>query len=507
MPDMTEMSEKSEKSDLKDVTDPAADSESKSKTETGIPEITEIPETAGTTEGVEILTGDPKIALIKLSIPLIAAMMLMSVYNLIDAVWVAGLGSDALAAVGFTVPLIIMVLGLGTGIGAGVNSLLSRLIGAGERVRADNAAMHSFILTAAVAVLITVPGLIFLKPILLALGAGSTIDLAFTYAQILFTGTVMFLFTEIGYAVFRSEGNMKRPMYAMAASAVLNIILDPIFIYVLDWKIAGAAWASIISVATVSCVMLYWFCVRKDSYFRFSWNCYRFEGKIIKDMLVVGIPASLEYFLIAIAVIVINLLLVDVASEDAVAVYTSAWTVVMVALVPLVSIATAAISVYGANFGAGRYDNLRITLLYGVGMGIVISAVIGAFTYVFAPNIAYLFTYTEGGAHLIGDFVFFMQIMCLYYPFSALGLMANSLFQGIGKGGTSLCISICREVVFVAIFAFLLGKFMGLGQYGVWWGCVLGYIIGDSVAFVWSYLYVRFKIRETLRRDEVGAAV
>ncbi|MBP5475385.1 MAG: hypothetical protein J6X83_03910, partial [Methanomicrobium sp.] len=185
MSDMTEMSEKSEKSDLKDVTDPAADSESKSKTETGIPEIpeiTEINETAGTTEGVEILTGDPKIALIKLSIPLIAAMMLMSVYNLIDAVWVAGLGSDALAAVGFTVPLIIMVLGLGTGIGAGVNSLLSRLIGAGERVRADNAAMHSFILTAAVAVLITVPGLIFLKPILLALGAGSTIDLAFTYA-------------------------------------------------------------------------------------------------------------------------------------------------------------------------------------------------------------------------------------------------------------------------------------------------------------------------------------
>ena len=141
----------------------------------------------------DAVTGDPKIALIKLSIPLIAAMMLMSVYNLIDAVWVAGLGSDALAAVGFTVPLIIMVLGLGTGIGAGVNSLLSRLIGAGERVRADNAAMHSFILTAAVAVLITVPGLIFLKPILLALGAGSTIDLAFTYAQILFTGTVMFL--------------------------------------------------------------------------------------------------------------------------------------------------------------------------------------------------------------------------------------------------------------------------------------------------------------------------
>ncbi|MBQ3718173.1 MAG: MATE family efflux transporter [Methanomicrobium sp.] len=464
--------------EISDVTDPVADNESRSKTETEA------------TEGVEIMTGDPRKALIKLSVPMIAAMILLSVYNVIDAVWVSGLGSDALAAVGFTMPLIIIVIGLGNGIGAGVNSLISRLIGAGEKARADNAAMHAFCITAAISILITVPLLLFLKPLLFALGADSTIDLAYRYAIILFTSIAFFLFLNIGYAVFRSEGDMKRPMYAMAASSILNIVLDPIFIYVFDWGIEGAAWASVVSVAAVSAVMVYWFRFGK-SYLTFSWKCFKFDGKIVLDTLKVGIPASMEYLLIAIIVVIMNLLLVDVANEDAVAVYTTVWCVVMFAIVPLVAISTAAISIYGANFGATRYDNLKVTLLYGTGIGVALSIVIAVIVCVFAHEIAYLFTYADGSAHLAGDFAAFLRIMCILFPFAALGLMANSLFQGIGKGGTSLAISLFREVIFSAVFAYILAENMGFGQLGVWWGGLLGYIAGDSLGFVWAYLHIR----------------
>ena len=493
MADMTYMTEMTEMTEITETaTDAGSDSLSNVQT--------------GATEGVEILTGDPKKALIKLSLPMIAAMMLLSVYNLIDAVWVAGLGSDALAAVGFTMPLIIMVIGLGNGIGAGVNSLISRLIGAGDKARADNAAMHSFCLTAVISVLITVPVMVFLEPLLLALGAGSTLDLAYKYSIILFSSIVFFLFTNIGYAVFRSEGNMKRPMYAMAASSVLNIILDPIFIYVLDWKIEGAALASVVSVAAVSVVMIYWIRFGK-SYLTFSWKRFKYDGRIVLDILKVGIPASMEYMLIAIIVVIMNLLLVDVANEDAVAVYTTVWCVVMFAIVPLVAISTAAISIYGANFGAKRYDNLKVTLLYGTGIGVAVSAVIAVIVYVFAPEIAYLFTYTEGSAHLAGDFTAFIEIMCILYPFAALGLMANSLFQGIGKGGTSFTVSLFREVIFSAVFAYILGKTLGYGQLGVWWGGLFGYIAGDTLGFIWAFLYVRYLLNKAdTNRDCVKVA-
>ncbi|MBN2733793.1 MAG: MATE family efflux transporter [Methanomicrobiaceae archaeon] len=450
---------------------------------------------AGMTEGVTLLTGDPKSAIIKLSMPMIVAMLLFSVYNLVDGIWVAGLGPDALAAVGFVMPVFMILIGLGNGLGAGVNSTISRLIGSKNKAAADNAGVHSLIFVTVLSVIITIPLILLLEPIMVAMGADSATGQAVIYGQIVFAGTILFLFTNIGYAMLRAEGDAKKPMYAMTISAVLNMILDPVMIYWMGWGIAGAAWATIISVSIVSLIMLYWFFVKRESYLSLRLRYFSYSKKILKDILGVGIPASFEFFLMSIVLVIINLILVDVSGTDSVAVYTGGWRVVMFAIIPMAAIATASVSVYGANFGARRFENLRTTLNFSVKIGILISLITAVVTWVFAPQITLLFTYTPESANLAQFFIGFLQTMCLFYPFVALGMMSSSLFQGTGKGVTSFVINLFRNLVFIAVFAYVMGVVLEMGQVGVWYGIVLGDIFGGILGYVWAVLYLRVLIK------------
>ena len=189
---------------------------------------------------VSMITGDPKKAIIKLAIPMMFSMLLIMLYNIADSIWVAGLGADALAAIGFITPLFMILVGLGNGIGAGANSLIARNIGAENYEQANNAALHGILLSIVISIVCTVFVLIFMVPILQIMGAGSTIQYALDYSYIVFGFLFVFVYSNVASAVFRSEGDMRRATIAIAVTAILNIILDPIFIYTLNMGIAGA---------------------------------------------------------------------------------------------------------------------------------------------------------------------------------------------------------------------------------------------------------------------------
>lgn len=190
-------------------------------------------------------------------------MVLMSLYNLVNAIWVSGLGGAALAAVGFVTPLFMILVGLSNGIGAGATSAISRCIGARNRDGVNNTAMHTIVITLVASVVLTVLLEVFLQPLLSILGAGNTMDLAVIYGQITFAGTILMIFTGAAYGILRSEGDTKRTMHAMIVSSVVNIVLDPILIYLAGWGIAGAAWGTLISQALVVMLIIYWFLKRK----------------------------------------------------------------------------------------------------------------------------------------------------------------------------------------------------------------------------------------------------
>jgi putative MATE family efflux protein len=443
------------------------------------------------TEGVSLLTGDPKTAIRKLSLPMMAAMLFMSVYNLINAIWVAGLGSDALAAVGFMTPVFMIFIGLGNGLGAGVSSVVARRIGSRNRPGAESAAMHGLLMGAAISVILTIPLVLFTESIAVILGAGAVAPLAAEYGRILFIGAIFILFNNIAYAILRGEGDTKRTMYAMAFSSVLNAVLDPILIYWAGLGIAGAAIATVISIVSVTLVILYWFFGKKDTYLSITTKGFTPDRMVSRDILGVGLPASVEYLLMSTLSIIINAILVMVAGTDAVAVYTSGWRLLMFAIIPDIAIATILISVIGAAFGARKYGNLSIAQGYAIRLGIMIAGAMAAIIFIFAPEIALLFTYSESTAYLTPRIASFLRVISLLLVFIPAGMMSLSVFQGTGRGFTSLVINIFRSLAFVAVFVVLFGIVLGYGETGVWFGIVLGNILGSTVAYLWARVYIR----------------
>ncbi len=442
------------------------------------------------TAGISLLMGDPRKAIVKLSGPMIVAMFLMSTYNIVNAIWVAGLGSDALAAVGFVTPLFMILVGIGSGLGAGVASVISRRIGAKDKAGADNTAVHALLITLILSAVLTLPLIFLTGPVVSLFGAGRTAGLAAEYGQIIFLGMVLILFTNIAYAILRAEGDTRRAMYVMGASSVLNMVLDPLLIYTAGMGIAGAAWGMVISLAAVSVVLLYWFFAKKDTYVTISYSAFSWDKKTIRDILGVGLPASVEFFLMSVLAIFINSLLVQVAGTDAVAIYTAGWRVVFFAIIPLIAIGTSVISVAGAAYGARQFSKIRTAHTFSITLGVAISLVISAITFVFARQIAVIFTYSPDSAHLAPEIAAFLATMCFFYPFVPPGIMSGSVFQATGKGLTSLVITVLRNLVFIAVFSYLIGIVFGFGEHGIWWGIVAGDVLGGTVSFIWARVYI-----------------
>ena len=155
---------------------------------------------------VDLMLQNPKRALIKMSIPLIISLLITSFYNLIDAAWVSGLGADALEGVGFFTPIFMILVGFGNGLGSGVAFALSKYLGEDDKLKADNASIHSIIIDVAVSILITVILLVLLNPILNAMGAGQTIGYATDYGVIILFGSIFIILSNALYGIFRGEG-------------------------------------------------------------------------------------------------------------------------------------------------------------------------------------------------------------------------------------------------------------------------------------------------------------
>ena len=217
-------------------------------------------------ENVEMITGDPKKAINKLAWPLIASMLLIFLNNIIDSIWVAGLGPGPLAAIGYVTPLFMVLVGFGNGIGAGATSLISRYIGAEKKDDANNAAIHSAILSVAISLVLTVFFLLALESLLKIMGASDVMGYAMDYGMIIFAFTAPILIPPIFGGAFRAEGDVKRATLPIAMVAIVNMILDPIFIYVFGWGISGAALATGLAPLVGLFMMLYWIFIKKDTY-------------------------------------------------------------------------------------------------------------------------------------------------------------------------------------------------------------------------------------------------
>ncbi|KZX12968.1 MATE family efflux transporter [Methanobrevibacter curvatus] len=442
-------------------------------------------------KNIDLITGDPKKAIVKLAWPMMVSMLLIMAYNLADSIWIAGLGSDALAALGFVTPLFMIVIGLGNGLGAGANSLIARSIGGKDKKTADNAALHSVLITFILSIVTPIILLFFLKDILILMGAGSTVGLALEYGNVIFIFIFSLLFSALLSSILRSEGDVKRAMYAMAVTAILNIVIDPIFIYTLNWGMAGAALATVFS-ALISClVMAYWIWVKKDTYLSLSRSSFNYKGKIVKDILNVAIPSTAEMLIMSILAVLMNAMIMIVSGTIAVAAYTAGMRIVQLCMIPILGFGTAVLTVAGAAYGAHNYDKLKTAFTYSIKLGFVLSIGLGLIMVIFSPQIAQIFSYSDTAGGLPEAIAQVLQILSFFLVDMPFGLVSSMVFQGVGKGHMSLLITMCRSLIFEAILAYLFGFVFGGGIIGLYIGIVLGSFIGSFFGFGLAILFLK----------------
>ena len=465
------------------------------------------------TKGVKTLLGDPKKAVIRLAVPMIIAMSVQTIYNLVDAIWVSGFGKnfftsvnvtdigiDALAAVGFVMPFFMMIMSIAVGLGTGGGSAISRRIGAKDKEGADNVAIHSVIITLILAFVFSILLFLLANRLFQLIGAEETQVMAISYGRIIFAGSIFIFFTNIAYAILRSEGDANRAMYVMMFGAGLNIILDPIFIFTFGLGVAGAAYATVISLAFTSFILVYWLFFRKDTFVSFKFRDFKFNKDIIKDLFRVGLPASVQQLSMSFTMIAI-IIIINIAGggEDGVAIYNTGWRVVMIAILPLLGMATAVVSVTGASFGAHNYEKLNTAFMYAVKTGLIIEIILGVAIFIIAPLISIVFTTRPEDIFIRNDLELFLKISCFFYPGAAFGIASSAMFQGTGKGTYALVATLLRTIVLTIVLALISTFVFNAGIIGIWWAIVVANLTGSIVSFTWGKMYIHklFKTKNT----------
>jgi putative MATE family efflux protein len=443
------------------------------------------------TSGVQTLLGDPKRAVLRLSLPMMAAMFVQSLYNIVDAIWVAGLGSEALAAVGLFFPFMTGMMALATGLGVGGSSAVSRRIGARDKASAERAALLTLSLGVLVSLLFLALLPLSLKIFALMGATGTTAAQASAYAQVLFGGAVVLFFANLATALLRGEGDARRAMYAMVLGGLLNVGLDPLFIYTFRLGVVGAAWATLASLFCSALLLCFWLFLRPSTYLRLSLRKLRWDSALVWEILAVGVPAALAQLSMALAMLAVNGILLRVGGERAVAIFATGWRVVTLGTIPMNGMATGVTAVTAAAFGAQNAGKLRTAYLYAIRLGVLIQLGIASFVALTAPALALLFTYSPGSLGLREDLVAFLRWMCLFLPTVPLGMLTSAMFNGVKMGGRALLLTFLRTVVLQALGGWTLGVALGLGERGVWWGIILANVFMAFVSFTWGTSTVR----------------
>lgn len=458
------------------------------------------------TDNIDKLTGDSKRAILVMTVPFIISLLAMALNNTIDSVWVSGIGPLAVAATGYVLPLFIIILGFGNGIGIGASSLISKFIGANERKNANTAAFQSILIMLIIGSILTVVLLLFEEPILRALGVGDALEMARQYATPLILCTLVIVFNAMFSNLLRAEGDSKKAMYAQLTAACINIVLDPIFIYSsndmpfgLGMGIAGASWATVLAFAVSLLIQIYWYCISKATYVDLSSNKFELKGEYDREILKVGMPSSFEVLIMSLCIIFVNIMIGGNGQyTDNVTIYACVWRILNIYLIPLIAIAGALVPILGAAYGSNDHGKIRTAYIYSIKVGVLLMIVCIVISLVFGDQIMMLFTYNESMAHLRPEMVEVLRILSFMLPFMTLGYVATGFFQSMGMGSASLLCSIVRYMLQLPVIFVMTTVSMSMSF--LVWGVFLGEVAGSVIAFLWSSHVLRNLLAGSLSR-------
>lgn len=422
---------------------------------------------------------EPYIAVLKLGIPLIVGMFIMVLYNLVDTYFIGLMHDDfRLAAVNLAYPVMMVTVAVSNMVGAGAASLIARSLGKGDKELAEHTVTTGIVLTVINAFILTVIGTIYIDKIVTGLGARSnTFGFTKGYVGILILGTVFTMGNYTLGQLLRSEGSVKYSIIGMIAGTVINIILDPVFIFRLGLGIKGAALATVLGNigGTLLSIGLY---LSGKTLLRPSIRFIKPTAEILKEIFWVGVPASLETLLTSVAYIVVNNLAVAYG-ELTVAAMGVAQKIMSVGNYIYQGFASGVQPLMGYNFGARQYSRMRSCFKAGLISVTTMELVVMLIYYIYAPKFIDIFTDTpeviDLGAHVLRTIMFIL-------PFVSAVSMTRMSFQAMGKPIYAFVITLVRQLILYVPLLIILNSIFGFQ--GMLWSQPLTEAIMMAVSIV-----------------------
>lgn len=426
------------------------------------------------------------------SLPAVVGMLIVSLYNVVDRIFIGqGVGTEAIAGLAITFPVMNVSAALGVLIGAGASARVSIMLGAKDFAGAERVLGNALVLTISIALVYLSVFAVFIDDILRAFGASAaSLPYARDLMLYLLPGMLVMNVTFSFNNIMRSSGYPVKAMLSMFIGAGVNLILDPIFIFVLDMGIKGAAIATDISMSISAVFVLGHFC-KPSSTLRFKKGIYALRWHIITGMVAIGAAPSVVNLAGNAINIIVNRSLIHYGSDNAVAAAGIFTTYTSLIVMVVVGICQGLQPIIGYNYGAGNLHRLKRAFWLAVGCSSIICTIGCAFGIAFPQLIARAFT-TDAGLIAVTSRAFSYAMLAFW----AVGfqVVSTTFFQSIGKAGKSIFLSLTRQVIFLIPLLLLLPRQFGLD--GVW----CSFPVSDMFATIVTAAMIAWQLRKICRK-------
>lgn len=444
----------------------------------------------------ELAEGKIRPLMRKYFIPAFVGVVVNSLYNIVDRIYIGqGVGAEALSGVSVIFPIMLIMMGFSMLIGIGAGVMVSISLGRRDIPRAEKTLGTSVVLMVVVSLLMTVLGFVIKGPVLRSFGATeTTYQYANDYLDIILFGVV---FQVLGFSlnnIIRSEGNARLAMISMLLSAGINIILDPLFIFVFDMGVKGAAWATLISMVVLTFWVMAHF--RSDrSEIRLKREFLYVDFPVMKDILAIGMAPFAMQIAGSVVQGLLNKKLILFGGDLAVGAMGIINSVTTLVVMTIVALNMAAQPIIGFNYGARSPERVREAL--GLSLRFATYIAIASFLVleIFPGPMVWLFNSSSEELQQIT--IRGLRIYILAYPVVGYMIVAGNFFQSIGKAGLSMFMTLLRQVLILLPFLVMFPSFWGLT--GIW----VAFPVSDFLA---SLVVAWLLVREWRRLDHIRPA-
>jgi putative MATE family efflux protein len=434
----------------------------------------------------------PKRALITLSIPVIAAAVVETLYNIVDAIFVGRLGAGALAAITFAWPFFFILVAVSLGINAGMSSRIARFLGEKNKKQAENTALHGLFISLFVAVLIMIIGIPTSRFLFALSGAsGIVLQMATDYMFVILLGVIFMFLSYAINSIFASQGDTKTAMKIDIYSLVLNIILTPIFIFIFHLGIRGAALGTSISVLFAFIQSLYY--LHKVSYLDLHLKSFKFSLHIVKEITSVGLPSTVMMMIISFYIIFLNKAMVHF-SINHVAVFGVVSRLESIAILPIYGLSIGSMTLTGMFFGAKKYKLLEQISWYAIKISAVVTSLIGVVFFMIPDLLLKAFI---SNSQVISLGIPYIRLDIFTFPLMAITMIVSRIMQGLGYGIPGLIITLIRVLIVAVPLAYFFVFVLGYGYLSI----AIAMILGGTTATVVGLIWLRKTLNPLLRKE------